>query len=107
EALRSGRPAPIVSVRLHRKVARCMQLAGENKQAVEWYRKGLAILDDNVVVEEEDPRERAALCGGLGWVLGYLMGENDEGLRLSETAVQLLEGTRYRRELAQALSRLG
>ncbi len=54
-----------------------------------------------------NPTVAASLYGSLGWVLGYVLTDNEVGLRMGERGVELLEGTSHQRELAHALSRLG
>ncbi len=71
-------------------------------RAIQWYEDGLARVGDR------DPKTAALLYGGLGWVLAYQLSAADpRGLEYCERAVEMLEGTPHRRELARALSRLG
>lgn len=96
--------------RLHRKIGTSIQRQGDNATALAWYGRGLEIVAPGGALIPEaqaDPREAAALYGALGWLQGYLMGDNALGLPNSEANVRLLEGTHHQRELAQALSRLG
>jgi tetratricopeptide (TPR) repeat protein len=70
--------------------------------AVALLRRGKALVE-----EGEDIVLSARLRGLLGWVLGYILGDNEHGLPESERAVALLDGTPHRAELAAAYSRLG
>jgi tetratricopeptide (TPR) repeat protein/predicted Ser/Thr protein kinase len=71
-------------------------------EAVALLRRGVALVEghDAVVLS-------ARLRGLLGWVLGYVLGDNEHGLPESEAAVALLEGTTELAALAGAYSQLG
>jgi tetratricopeptide (TPR) repeat protein len=79
--------------------------------AIEHYERGLALLapgGELSAAAKRDPRQAALLFGWLGWVRTYQLSNDDPvGLAYCERAVELLEGTPHKRELAQALSRLG
>ncbi len=84
----------------------------DNQRALRCFEAGLALVapDGSANLAPwalRDPRTAALLFGDLGWVAGYQLGDNRRGLPACERAVDLLEGTPHRRELAQALSRLG
>ncbi|NVB82992.1 MAG: protein kinase, partial [Kofleriaceae bacterium] len=83
----------------------------DHPRALHCFESGLALAaPDGVNLAPwalRDPRTAALLFGDLGWVAGYRLGDNLRGLPACERAVDLLEGTPYRRELAHALSRLG
>lgn len=109
-ALELTHDKPLVQGRLYRKLGHCALRRGDNEDAVSWYEWGLALVapDGKLTPESQrNPVVAAGLFGGLGWVLGYLMGDNEKGLQYSQRAVDLLENTPFQRELAQALSRLG
>ena len=97
-ATRPGDPArPRLCLHLGRRAGG----RSENEEARRWYERGLS------EIEESDVTVRAALYANLGSLLGYILSDNQRGLQLCEQAVSLLEGTEHRRELADALSRLG
>jgi tetratricopeptide (TPR) repeat protein len=83
----------------------------DHTRALDCFERGLAVAaPDGTHLASwalRDPRTAALLFGSLGWVAGYLAGDNQRGLAACERAVELLDGTPYRRELAHALSRLG
>ena len=82
----------------------------DGARAIECFEAGLALAAPNGTLAPwatRDPRTVALLFGSLGWVAGYQLGDNERGLPGCQRAVDLLEGTPYRRELAHALSRLG
>jgi tetratricopeptide (TPR) repeat protein len=84
----------------------------DNAQAIACFEAGLALAapGDGAILAPWatiDPRTAAMLFGSLGWVAGYIVGDNARGLAACRRAVDLLEGTPYRRDLAHALSRLG
>ena len=82
----------------------------DNVRAIQCFEAGLALAAPGGTLAPwatRDPRTAALLFGTLGWVLGYQLGDNERGLPGCQRAVDLLEGTPYRRELAHALSRLG
>ena len=83
---------------------------GNTKSAIARFEAGLALAAPGGNLApwaQTDPRIPAQLWGGLGWTLGYQLGQVAEGHPHCERAVALLEGTPHRRDLAQALSRLG
>ncbi len=107
---RIGDRDPLVAGRLLDKLASCATRRADNTAALEYARRGMAILapDDELTdAARRNPTVLASLYGGLGWLLGYVMTDNASGLAYSERAVALLERTPHRRELARALSRLG
>jgi eukaryotic-like serine/threonine-protein kinase len=69
-------------------------------EAVAAMQRGLLVVGDDLVLE-------AALHGQLGWVYGYILGDNARGLAESSRAVEMLEGTAHLAELAHALGSLG
>ena len=79
--------------------------------AIAHYERGLALLAPGGVLTaaaKRDPRQAALLFAYLGWVRSYQLGSDDPAALAScERAVELLEATPHRRELTQALSRLG
>jgi serine/threonine protein kinase/tetratricopeptide (TPR) repeat protein len=82
----------------------------DGPRAIQCFEAGLALAAPNGTLAPwatRDPRTAALLFGSLGWVAGYQLGDNERGLPGCQRAVDLLEGTPYRRELAHALSRLG
>lgn len=83
----------------------------DTPRALQCYEAGLALAapDGKTLAPWalRDPRTAALLYGSYGWLAGYQLGDNQRGLPACERAVELLEGTPYRRELAFALSRLG
>lgn len=83
----------------------------DTARALQCYEAGLALVapDGKTLAPWalRDPRTAALLYGSYGWLAGYQLGDNQRGLAACERAVELLEGTPYRRELAFALSRLG
>jgi tetratricopeptide (TPR) repeat protein len=83
---------------------------GMTTNAIARFNAGLAIVAPNGRLASwaaGDPRTAAGLWSALGWTLGFQLGRVEDGLPYCERAVQLLETTPYRRELADALSRLG
>ena len=83
---------------------------GNTANAIARFKAGLALAapDGRLAAwTAGDPRTPALLWSGLGWTLGYQLGNVEEGHPYCERAVALLEGTPHRRDLAQALSRLG
>ncbi len=106
---------PLELANLYHKLASCATRRAANQQAIDYCRAGLApLLSDPDDINSEltanaraHPTLAAALYGSMGWVLGYVMTDNDVGLPCAERAVALLENTSHRRELAQGLSRLG
>ena len=70
-----------------------------------WFQRGLQLVEQGRPVDE---RVVALLHGGLGWILGYRMNQQERALEHCERAVALLEGRpQYRRDLARALGSLG
>ncbi|HTL33184.1 MAG TPA: protein kinase [Kofleriaceae bacterium] len=101
---------PTIRARLLFKLGTAATKRGNTKIAIARYESGLALAAPNgklAAWAESDPRIPAQLWGGLGWTLGYQLGHVDEGHPHCERAVALLENTPHRRDLAQALSRLG
>ncbi|HEU0029045.1 MAG TPA: protein kinase [Kofleriaceae bacterium] len=99
-----------VRARLWYKLGHAASRRGVGASATARYRAGLALAAPGgrpAQWAESDPRIVALLWGGLGWTLAYQMGRVEEGQAFCERAVGLLEHTAHRRELAQALSRLG
>jgi eukaryotic-like serine/threonine-protein kinase len=96
--------------RLLYKLGAAASKRGNTNAAIARYKAGLAIAAPGgklAAWAAADPRTPALLWGGLGWTLGYQLGNVDEGHPFCERAVAVLEGTTHRRDLAQALSRLG
>lgn len=56
----------------------------DSKSALMLLDLGLALLDDPA-----DPEEQAELLSSKGWVLGYLMGDNDSGIALGQRAIAI------------------
>jgi|GEM_PF-2277655 len=103
-------PDALRQAELWQKLANTAAVEAKYEQTVDHCRRGLALLEPGgqpLDAATADPRVRARLYGTLGFTLGYELGKNDEGLRYSRTAVDLLEGTEHKLELANALSRLG
>jgi serine/threonine protein kinase/tetratricopeptide (TPR) repeat protein len=101
---------PMIRARLLFKLGTAATKRGNTKIAIARFESGLAIAAPNgklATWAESDPRIPAQLWSGLGWTLGYQLGHVDEGHPHCERAVALLESTPHRRDLAQALSRLG
>jgi tetratricopeptide (TPR) repeat protein len=101
---------PSVRARLLYKLGVAATKRGNTQSAIARFQAGLAIAAPGGRLAswaENDPRIPAQLWGGLGWTLGYQLGHVDEGHPHCERAVALLEPTPHRRDLAQALSRLG
>ncbi|HEY5946421.1 MAG TPA: protein kinase [Kofleriaceae bacterium] len=83
---------------------------GNTANAIARYKAGLAIAAPGNNLASwavADPRTPALLWAGLGWTIGYQLGNVDEGHPYCERAVAVLETTPHRRDLAHALSRLG
>jgi tetratricopeptide (TPR) repeat protein len=83
---------------------------GHTTNAIARFEAGLALAAPGGRVAswaQTDPRIPAQLWAALGWTLGYQLGQVEEGHPYCERAVAVLEGTPHRRDLAQALSRLG
>jgi len=83
---------------------------GNTSNAIARFKAGLSIAAPGGRMtpwSQNDPRIVANLWANLGWTLGYQLGQVDEGHPYCERAVKVLEGTPHRRELANALSRLG
>jgi eukaryotic-like serine/threonine-protein kinase len=96
--------------RLLYKLGNAAARRGNTANAIARYKAGLAIAAPGgklAAWTAGDPRTPALLWSGLGWTLGYQLGRVEEGHPHCERAVALLEGTPHRRDLAQALSRLG
>ena len=96
--------------RLLYKLGNAAARRGNTANAIARYQAGLAIAAPGGTPAPwtaGDPRTPALLWSGLGWTLGYQLGQVEEGHPHCERAVKLLEGTPHRRDLAQALSRLG
>jgi tRNA A-37 threonylcarbamoyl transferase component Bud32/tetratricopeptide (TPR) repeat protein len=97
--------------RLWQKLGAAASRRADNQQALRRFEAGLALAapDGKALASwaARDPRTAALLYGDLGWVVGYSLADNQRGLPACERAVELLEGTPYRRELAHAFSRLG
>jgi serine/threonine-protein kinase len=96
--------------RLWRKLGSAASRRGMTSNAIARFNAGLAIVAPNGRLASwaaGDPRTAAELWSGLGWTLGFQLGRIEDGHPHCERAVQLLESTPYRRELADALSRLG
>ena len=72
EALAKAAGDRLGEARLCQKLGHCARQRGEVNAAVEWFERGLAHLAGD---EAAEPRVAAALRGGLGWILGYRMGE--------------------------------
>jgi len=83
----------------------------DQARALACYERGLALVapgGELTAAARRDPRQAALLFGAWGWVRSYQKGADDAaGLAACERAVELLDGTSHRRELAHALSRLG
>ncbi len=111
EALeRIGDRDPLVAGRLLHKLCALATRAANNAAALDYGRRGLEILAPGgqlTAAAQRDPTVVAALYGTLAYLLGYVMTDNASGLAYGERAVALLENGSHRRELAQALSRLG
>lgn len=83
---------------------------GNTNNAIARFKAGLAIAAPGGTLASwahADPRTPALLWAELGWTLGYQLGQVEEGHPHCERAVELLEPTPYRRDLAHVLSRLG
>ena len=96
--------------RLLYKLGAAASKRGNTTNAIARFRAGLAIAAPNgrlAAWAKNDPRTPALLWANLGWTLGYQLGQVDEGHPHCERAVSVLEGTPHRRDLADALSRLG
>ncbi|HEY5928583.1 MAG TPA: protein kinase, partial [Kofleriaceae bacterium] len=96
--------------RLLYKLAAAASKRGNTQNAIARYKAGLAIAAPGgqpAAWAAADPRTVALLWAGLGWTLGYQLGDVEEGHPYCERAVSVLEQTPHRRDLAQALSRLG
>ena len=97
--------------RLAYRLGQVASARADHAGAIVHYERGLARLAPGGVLTDEarqDPRQAALLFGSLGWVCSYQLGSDDPAaLAWCEKAVELLEGTPHRRELAFALSRLG
>lgn len=101
---------PASRARLVYKLGNAAARRGNTTDAIAHYHAGLAIAAPGgapAAWTSADPRTLALLWSGLGWTLGYQLGQVDDGHPYCERAVALLEGTPHRRDLAQALSRLG
>ncbi len=85
--------------------AQVMQQRARWDDALADARAGLAALGEGG--ERREPELAARLRGLLGWVLGYIRGDNEAGLPESLRAVELLERRGAPAELAGAYSRLG
>jgi tetratricopeptide (TPR) repeat protein len=97
--------------KLWHKLGMAASRSADYQQALQRFETGLALAapDGKTLASwaARDPRTAALLYGDLGWVAGYWLADNQRGLPACERAVELLDGTPYRRELAHALSRLG
>jgi len=96
--------------RLLYKLGAAASKRGNTNSAIARFKAGLAIAAPGgklVAWAKNDPRTPALLWANLGWTLGYQLGHVDEGHSHCERAVAVLEGTPHRRDLANALSRLG
>jgi len=96
--------------RLLYKLGSAASKRGNTQNAIARFRAGLAIAapgDKLAAWAEADTRTPALLWAGIGWTLGYQLGNVDEGHPYCERAVALLEKSPHRRDLAHALSRLG
>jgi tetratricopeptide (TPR) repeat protein len=96
--------------RLMYKLATAASRRGNTANAISRFKAGLALAAPGGRLAPwttGDPRTPALLWSGLGWTLGYQLGNVEEGHPYCERAVALLENTPHRRDLAQALSRLG
>jgi tetratricopeptide (TPR) repeat protein len=96
--------------RLLYKLGAAASKRGNTTAAIARYKAGLAIAapgDTLASWAAADPRTVALLWANLGWTIGYQLGNVDEGHPYCERAVAVLENTPHRRDLAQALSRLG
>lgn len=96
--------------RLMYKLATAASKRGNTANAISRFKAGLALAAPGGRLAPwtaGDPRTPALLWSGLGWTLGYQLGNVEEGHPYCERAVVLLENTPHRRDLAQALSRLG
>lgn len=99
-----------VRARLMYKLATAASKRGNTANAISRFKAGLALAAPGGTPAPwtaGDPRTLALLWSGLGWTLGYQLGNLEEGHPYCERAVALLETTPHRRDLAQALSRLG
>ncbi|MBP6633030.1 MAG: protein kinase [Kofleriaceae bacterium] len=100
---------PALRARLLWRAGHVAAAAGDSAGAITHYQDGLALAapDDRLAPwAERDPRTAALLYGSLGWTVGYQQG-SQRGHAWCERAVALLGPTVHRRDLAQALSRLG
>jgi tetratricopeptide (TPR) repeat protein len=101
---------PLLRAELWHRLGNCAVQGGDNAKAVERFERGLEILapdSELSALASSNPGITAALYSSLGWILGYVMTDNQHGLEYGERAVALLERTPHRRDLARALSRLG
>jgi serine/threonine protein kinase/tetratricopeptide (TPR) repeat protein len=100
----------VARARLLYKLGNAAARRGNTTNAIARYKAGLAIAAPGgkpASWTTSDPRTLALLWSGLGWTLGYQLGQVEEGHPHCERAVALLEKTPHRRDLAQTLSRLG
>ncbi len=83
----------------------------DQTRALFCFERGLALVAPDgalTAAARRDPRQAALLFSHWGWVRTYQKGADDhDGMAACERAVELLDGTAHRRELAHALSRLG
>ncbi|MBK9035520.1 MAG: protein kinase [Myxococcales bacterium] len=101
----------VAQVRLAYRRGQVASARADHAAAIAHYQRGLALVAPGGELTPEaraDPRQAALLFGSLGWVRSYQLGaDGPAALALCERAVELLDGTPHRRELAYALSRLG
>ena len=83
-------------------LAAIAKLRNQWQDAIGLARRGLALID-----ERAEPVLAARLRCTAGWVLGYILGDNERGLPEVLGAVALLEGTPHLAELANAFGALG
>ncbi len=97
-----GPPRTLLQADAHRLLAEIHRAAGDNTRALWHLGAGLDLLGPG-----GDRILRALLLGRRGWLLGYVMGRNDEGRRDVETAFGLLQGLDVPAIEAQMCSHLG
>jgi len=95
--------------RLYQGLGEAAIARSDNATAVACFDTGLALIGSEADLDQADAPVRvlaARLYGGLGWVVGYEIGDHRHGLPQAERAVALLESQGDVAELAHALSRL-
>src|SRR4029077_1697313 len=101
--LTEGQPAPATEAgRACHGLAGIAKLHNQWQDAIALARRGLALID-----EPAEPVLAARLRCTSGWVLGYILGDNEQGRPAVQRAVARLEGTPHLAELASALGALG